>query len=296
MGSKIGFIGLGQMGSRMCKRLLFAGHSVSTYDLSRERVEQMGTLGAAMAANPKEASAEAEFIFLSLPDSAAVESAVLGAGGVVEGARAGAVVIDTTSAKPLSTRKVAAELKKIGVEMLDAPVSRGVRGAEMGTLSMMVGGATDLLERCKPVMSLLATDIYHVGGIGAGHILKMLNNFVSATCFLITTEAIALGTKAGLDPRVVNSVINSSSGQSYATEKRFPDLVFTNKLNSGFSIKLMQKDVAMALDLAQSLMVPTPIGAQTVQAYTQAMAEGLGERDNLHLVEKMEQLAGVKVR
>ena len=296
MGSKIGFIGLGQMGCRMCKRLLGAGHTVSAYDLSGERVEQTGKLGAAKAATAKEAAVGAEFIFLSLPDSAAIESAVLGAGGVVEGARAGAVVIDTTSAKPLSTRKVAAELKKIGVEMLDAPVSRGVRGAETGTLSMMVGGDPGVLERCKPILSVLATDIYYIGGIGAGHILKMLNNLVSATCFLITTEAIALGTKAGLDPRVVNSVINSSSGQSYATEKRFPDLVFKNNLNSGFSIKLMQKDVAMALDLAQSLLMPTPIGAGTVQAYTQAMAEGLGEKDNLYLVEKMEQLAGVKVR
>ena len=225
-----------------------------------------------------------------------MESAVLGPEGAIHGARQGAVLIDLTSAKPLSTRKIAAELEKIGVAMLDAPVSRGAQGAENGTLSMMVGGDAAVLERCKPFLAVLATDIYHVGGIGAGHILKMLNNLVSSTCFLITTEAIALGAKAGLDPHVINSVINGSSGMSYATDRRFPEQVFTNKLNSGFAIRLMQKDVAMAIELSQQLMVPKPIGANTVQVYTKAMAEGLADKDNMYLVEVIEELVGVKVR
>jgi 3-hydroxyisobutyrate dehydrogenase-like beta-hydroxyacid dehydrogenase len=280
----------------MCKRLLAAGHTVAAYDLSTERLEEMGKLGAFQAKSPKEVAEKADFILLSLPDSTAIERAVLGPEGIIHGVSKGAILIDTSSAQPLSTKKIAAELKRIGVEMLDAPVSRGVQGAESGTLSMMVGGDPGILKKCKPFLAALATDIYPVGGTGAGHILKMLNNFVSSTCYLITTEAIALGTKAGLDPRLINSVVNGSSGRSYATEKRFPEQVFTGKLNSGFSIRLMHKDVTMALELAQQLMVPTPIGAGTVQVYTRAMAEGLGEKDNMHLVEIMEQLAKVKVR
>jgi 2-hydroxymethylglutarate dehydrogenase len=292
---KIGFIGLGQMGSRMCRRLIASGHKITAYDLNIERLEEISKLGASRANCPKEVTEKSDFILLSLPDSAAVENAVFGSEGIINGGSKAKILIDTSSSQPLSTKKIAAELKNIGMEMLDAPVARGVQGAETGTLSMMVGGDSEILDQCKPFLSALATDIFHVGGTGNGHIMKLLNNFVSSTCYLITTEAIVLGTKAGLEPQLINSVLNASSGRSYATEKRFPDQVFSNKLTSGFSIRLMHKDVAMALDLAQQLMLPTPIGASTVQVYTRAMAEGLGEKDNIHLVEKMEQLAKVTV-
>lgn len=296
MNYKIGFIGLGQMGSRMCKRLLNEGNTVTAFDVNEKALDQMVQLGALKAQTPKEVASKSEFILASLPDSTVVESVVLGPDGIIHGAQAGSVFIDLSSSKPLSTKMIAQELKKIGVDMLDAPVSRGVKGAETGTLSMMVGGDAGILEKCRPILSVLASDIYHVGGIGAGHTLKMLNNLVSATCFLITAEAIILGTKAGLDPKVINEVLNASSARSYATEIRFPKHIFTNTFDSGFSIKLMHKDVSMALELAQQLMVPLPVGSSVVQSYTSAMSQGRGNDDNMYMVEIMENIAGVKVR
>ncbi|KYH31786.1 2-(hydroxymethyl)glutarate dehydrogenase [Moorella mulderi DSM 14980] len=295
MSYKIGFIGLGQMGGRMCKRLI-EGNDVIAFDVNKNRLKQVVDLGAKEAKSPKELAAYSDFILASLPDSNVVESVVFGQDGIIEGCQSGAVFIDLSSSRPASTQKIALELKKKNVSMLDAPVSRGVAAAEKGTLSMMVGGDAAVLEKCKPILQILATDIYHVGDIGAGHILKMLNNLVSSTCFIITAEALVLGAKAGLDPKLVNDVLNASSGRSYATEKRFPDYVFKNNLNSGFSIKLMHKDISMCLEFAQQMLVPLPVGSSVVQTYTTAMSQGRGDDDNLCMVEIMEKIVGVKVR
>jgi 2-hydroxy-3-oxopropionate reductase len=197
----VGFIGVGMMGTPMLRNLVEAGHNVVAYDIDPEAMRRAEEGGAEVASSLREIAETCDPVITILPRSDDVEEVVLGPGGILEHGREGQVLIDMTTAYPLSTKRIAGALSEKGMRMLDAPVSGGVTGAEKGTLSIMVGGDTDLFELCRPLLEAMGRNIFHMGGVGSGHTMKAVNNFLSACTVTATSEAMALATKAGLKPR-----------------------------------------------------------------------------------------------
>lgn len=287
----VGFIGLGRMGGPMAGRLLAAGFPLLAYDVNPAALAAAAARGATPAASPAAVAAGAGIIITMLPHAAAVEQAVLGPGGVAAGARPGALLLDMSSSSPALTRRLAAQLADQGVEMLDAPVSGGVRGAEAGTLAIMVGGSAAAFARAQPVLGALGQNIRHVGGPGAGHALKAINNLLSATHLWSACEALVIGTRAGLDPQVMMEVINASTGRSGSTEVKLPRWVIPRRFEAGFTTELMYKDICTALDLARDVQVPAVLSALVRELWGAAVARGDGARDHTAIIELVEALA-----
>jgi 3-hydroxyisobutyrate dehydrogenase len=268
----IGFVGLGRMGAPMVSRLIGAGYPVSGYDVSDEAGRLVAGLGADIVASVKDLGAGSSALILMLPDSAAV-GAVLSDPGLLETLRPGTLLIDMSSSEPLQTRALASQLGERGLRMIDAPVSGGVAGAEKGTLTVMVGAEVKELAEAKPVLEVLGR-VVHAGPVGSGHAVKALNNLMSATHLWITSEAIIAGQRFGLDPETMLSIVNASSGRSGSSENKWPNFILPETYNSGFGLRLMLKDMKIAVQLAEQSGVPSVLGAEAVALWSQA-AEGL---------------------
>ncbi|MEU9172882.1 NAD(P)-dependent oxidoreductase [Streptomyces sp. NPDC048420] len=265
----VAFIGLGNMGAPMSVRLVRAGYSVTAFDLSRDARAASAAAGAATAETAAEAARGADVVVLMLPGSPVVE-AVLGAPAVSVALAPGSTVVDMSSSDPLSTRSLAAALGSRGVTLVDAPVSGGVKGAENGKLTIMVGGAEDDVERLSPLLATMGT-ARRAGPVGAGHALKAINNLLSATHLLATAEGVLAGERFGLDPAVMVELINSSSGRSGSTDNKFPNFVLPGTYDSGFAMKLMVKDMRIAVDLAHQLGVESPLADRAVALWERAL-------------------------
>ncbi len=264
--SDIGFIGLGRMGAPMAARLVRAGHRVRGYDpvdAARAALADQGGVAVASAAE-----AAAEVVVLMLPDSDVVE-AVLFEAGLADALPAGALVIDMSSSAPTRTQDVARRLVDRGLVLVDAPVSGGVAGAVAGTLTIMLGGPDDAAARATAIVETLGA-VRHVGPVGAGHAVKALNNLLSATHLWATSEAILVGERFGLDPATMLEAINTSSGRSGSTQKKWPDFVLPGTFDSGFSLALMLKDMRIASDLAHQLGMPVELGDAAVRRWADA--------------------------
>ena len=235
---RIGFIGLGAMGKPMAANLLAAGYKVTVNDVVAAAVAEMAAKGAAEAATPKELAAVSDVVITMLPNAAIVEAVVCGEQGLLAGSRPGMTIIDMSSVTPQHTRKTAATAAKHGVEYMDAPVSGGVAGATAGSLTIMVGAETAVLEKCKPVLDVLGKKIYHVGPVGAGDAVKLVNNLLLGVNMAAVAEAMTLGVKAGIDPKVLYDVISVSSGRSYALEAKMPGFVLKGNFEPGFAVDL----------------------------------------------------------
>jgi 3-hydroxyisobutyrate dehydrogenase len=270
----VAFIGLGNMGMPMARRLLDAGHSVLGYDAAEPvRAAFADDDRAAVAESAPAAVAAASVVILMLPSSAIVEAVLLDE-GVLERIPAGATLIDMGSSEPLRTRALAERAGALGVELLDAPVSGGVRGALDGTLTIMVGGAQDSVERWRPMLEALGRRVLHVGETGAGHALKALNNLLSASHLLASVEAVKIGRAFGLDPQVMVDAINTSTGRSASTERKLPEFILNEQYGSGFTLRLMVKDVGIAVALGEGLGLH-PALAEQVLAMWQEAADAL---------------------
>jgi len=296
MKESIGFIGIGAMGYPMASNLLSSGYEVAAYDIRSEALEAIVERGAQSAASPKEVARACSIVITMLPDSTAVESVVLGKDGVIHAAKSGMLLVDMSSSYPSSTVTIHDALKAKGVLMLDAPVSGGVAGAQKGTLSIMVGGEAETLERCRSVLEALGEKIFHVGPIGAGHAMKALNNMVSAATVVATSEAMVLATKAGLSPDTALAVLNASTGRSWASEYKFPNFVLNGAFNSGFSTGLMYKDLDIATRLAREHRVPVFLASVVQQLYGVAVAQGGETKCHTAVINCLEDWAGVEVR
>lgn len=297
MNKKIGFIGLGNMGRPMAKRLIDAGFELLAYDIDQEALRAALDLGAHRASSLSDVATACDRILLSLPASPEVERVTVGGGGIIEAAEAGTVVIDTTTAHPLSTRKVAEALGRKNIEMLDAPVSGGPVGCEAGSLSMMVGGNKEIFEQCRPVLSAIAPkNLNYIGGIGTGHVMKLANNIVSMANRWAVGEGTVLATKAGLSPKKALEVISVSSGRSYHTAVGFPAYILTGKIDQGFTIGLACKDIDLAVELARDLGVPFFVGNKTQELYHNVLAMCGPEQDVNKIVTQMEDRVGVEAR
>jgi 3-hydroxyisobutyrate dehydrogenase len=242
------------MGRLMSANLEKAGHSVRSFDLN----------GSGNCRSAEEAARGSEVLITMVPDGKAVRKAVMAA---LPGIARGSIVIDMSSSDPAVTRELGALLKKKGIHMLDSPVSGAKAKAADGTLALMVGGDAALLERVRPVLAAMGTEIFHTGGLGSGHATKALNNYLGAAGTAAGMEALLIGEKFGLDPKTLIAVINASTGKNSTTERKIPQQVFTGAFASGFSHALMTKDVGIAEGLARSLKVETPYLKQTLKLW-----------------------------
>lgn len=271
-GARVGFIGLGNMGAPMSRRLVEAGYRVSGYDLSESARHTAGAHGVDEAPDLAAVAKGADMVVLMLPNSAVV-AAVLNDAALLDGLAEGALVVDMSSSEPVRTQELAARLGRSGVRMLDAPVSGGVAGAETGKLTIMVGGAAVDLEDARPCLERLGR-VVHAGPIGAGHAIKALNNLLSATHLWATSEAMIAGRRFGLDPEVMLAIFNASSGRSGSTDNKWPNFILPGTFNSGFGLRLMVKDMGIALGLAHQVGTPSPLGETALRLWQEA-AEGL---------------------
>lgn len=269
----IAFLGLGMMGRPMAARLAEAGFKLRVFDVSQKAVSDfVGSHPSALATASAKAAAEgADALITMLPDGKIVRQALLeGRDAAREGLQAGALVLDMSSSNPVDTQKLARDLAASGVALLDAPVSGGVRRAVDGSLAIMVGGSAADLERARPLLGAMGKTITLCGPAGAGHALKALNNFLSASGLVAMCEALVVGEAFGLDPGTMVDVFNSSTGKSNATEVKGRQFVVPHNFASGFSTRLMAKDLRTAGDVAQHLKLNVPMLQQAMGYWTAA--------------------------
>jgi 2-hydroxy-3-oxopropionate reductase len=291
----IGFIGLGIMGKPMAKNLLKAGHTLVVYDVVAAPVKELVEAGATAGTSPKDVASRNDLIITMLPNSPHVKKAVLGEGGVIEGARPGSVLVDMSSIAPLASREVAAELAKKGVEMLDAPVSGGEPKAIDGTLAIMVGGKEAIFERVKDVLLKMGASAVLCGDIGAGNVTKLANQIIVALNIAAMSEAFVLATKAGVDPeRVFNAIKGGLAGSTVLNAKA--PMVLVGNYKPGFRIELHIKDLQNALDTAHENGTPIPLTAQIMEIMQALKVDGKQSDDHGGIIQFYEKLAAVKVR
>lgn len=277
----VAFIGLGNMGAPMSRRLVDAGHHVVGFDPQQAARRSLDDAGGTTAESAAGAIEGASVVILMLSGSSVVE-AVLGDPAVLAALTPGTVVVDMSSSEPLSTRRLAEKFDGHGVPLVDAPVSGGVKGAESGRLTIMTGGAEPVLERVAPLLAPLGT-ARRAGDVGAGHALKAINNLLSAVHLLATAEGVAAGRRFGLDPEVMVSLINTSSGRSGSTDNKFPNFVLPETFDSGFGLSLMLKDMRIATRLAEDVGAPAILGDRAVELWARAGAELGADADHTEI-------------
>jgi len=293
---RIGFIGIGNMGTPMSINLLRAGYELTVYDIQKEAMEAPVRLGAEAAGSPEEAARTSDVVLTSLPTPEVLEEVVLGKNGVLEGAREGCTLVDTSTVSPSTIRKIWGEAEGKGVRVLEAPVSGGVMGAEAGTLTVMVGGDGPVFERCLEILQVIGKNIYHVGRIGSGNTVKLVNNLLSLVNVVTLSEGMVLGVKAGVDPEIIYNVVNVSSGRSYASEVKLPKFISRGNFEPGFALDLAYKDLGLALDLGREMGMPLHVTSVARQVYELARDRGIGRLDHTAVITLLEEAAQIEVR
>jgi len=277
---KIGFIGLGRMGNHMARHIAEGGHEVAAFDVRPEVVQEMAkTPNVRAATSVADAARDAEIVFTSLPGPKEVEEVVTGEGGLFSAMKQGSVYVDLSSNSPSLMRRLEGELKGQGVDMLDAPVSGGVTGAEAGTLSVMIGGDKAVFERVKPVLLNIGPDekLFHCGDIGSGDIVKLCNNISGISGAIMMAEVLTLGMKAGVDLKTLADVIGVSTGTTRWLTANFPRGVFKRNFAPAFAASLSAKDTRLAIELAHELGVPMDMGEVAHSEMQQVMEKGWGD-------------------
>jgi 3-hydroxyisobutyrate dehydrogenase len=289
IGTRLGAIGLGNMGGRMTRRLVEAGRDVAGFDPVPGRAAEVG---ARPGTDVGEIVDSADVILLSLPDSTVVERVMSGPDGIVGRSRAGQVIVDLSTSAPASTIRLGAQLAERGVQLVDAGISGGAAAADKGTLTLMVGGDAATIDALSPVFEPISSGVHHMGPLGAGHSTKLLNNFLNAVALSATAEVMVAGAKAGLDLHRLLDVLNSSSGVNFATLNRFPHIVDGDYLEGGLTGKLMTKDVVAYVEHLGELGVPSLNAAAPLAAFGLATQLGYGDLISNRVVDAIGDLAG----
>ena len=264
MGEHIGFIGLGRMGGHMAGRLIDAGHTLTVFDVSAPALAALEARGAKRAASPGDVADACETVFASLPSPAIVRETALGATGVINGSSIKTFIDLSTTGQQVSG-VVAEVLARKGIASLDAPVSGGVKGAREGTLAVMVGGPKASFDALQPILSNFGKLFFMGETPGSGQTMKLVNNLLAACSIAITSEGMAMGSKAGLDPKLMIDVLNVSSGRSSATQDKWPRSVLPRSFDFGFATGLCFKDVRLCLEEAEAMGVPMVVGSAVRQ-------------------------------
>jgi 2-hydroxy-3-oxopropionate reductase len=290
MMEKIGFIGLGIMGKPMSRNLIKAGYSLTVYDINGSAVEEVVQSGATAAKSSKAVAGASDIVITMLPDSPEVEAAILGSDGVFEGARAGALLADMSTIAPATSRRIAEEGRKRGIRVLDAPVSGGDKGAIAGTLSIMVGGDAGDFEAARKLFEAIGKTITHCGPHGAGQIVKACNQIVVALTIEAVSEALVLGSKAGVKPEIILQVLGGGLAQNRVMEMRGPNFL-QHQFAPGFKIRLHRKDLAIVMQAAREYGAVLPVSALVDQFFTNMVNSGKGDLDHSALLTLIEELS-----
>ena len=286
---RIGFVGLGNMGGRMARRIVDAGVPVVGFDL---RADNIIDAGARALPSPGAVISESDIVLLSLPDSRVVEAVVFGDDGLMAAAREGTIVVDLSTSSPDSTRRIGGELAAKRVSFLDAGISGGAAAAQSGTLTLMVGGDERSLDRVRGTLDLFSSNIFYCGPSGSGHTVKILNNFLNAVSLSATAEMMVAAKKAGLDLSMVLDVVNVSSGVNFATQHRFPKIIHGDYLEGGLTNTLMLKDVTLYLEMVGQLGVPSLNAGGPVATFGLARALGYADEISNTVVDAIGDIAG----
>ena len=291
---EIGFIGLGNMGQPMARRLIEAGHKLIVYDTRNDAVAPLVALGAQLASSPADVADRVETVMASLPSLQISEKVATGEGGVIQGKRIKRFIDLSTTGSSVAA-KIAAALAKKNIVQIDSPVSGGVGGANKGTLAVMVSGPKNEIEIVKDALAVFGK-VFIIGEKpGMAQTMKLANNFLSATAMAATSEAVAMGVKAGLDPAVMIDVINAGSGRTTASDGKFPQAILPRTFNYGFATALMLKDVRLCVDEAQGLDVPNSVMSTVLDQWETTNTEYGGDSDFTAIVKMIEKRAGVTV-
>ena len=296
MKKRIGFIGLGVMGKPMGKNLLKAGYTLRVHDILKEPVRELVALGAKEAQSAGEVGENSDVVITMLPSSREVKEVYLNEDGVLKGIKEGCIIVDMSTIEPMVSQEIAAIALKKKVEMLDAPVSGGQVGAMEGTLTIMAGGKEEIFNQCQEIFEALGKNIYYCGPIGSGEISKIINNMVLAICMQATCEGMVLGTKAGVQPKILFEIMSKSSAQNWALNTYMPKKAFKGDFEPGFMVDLMYKDLGLAQNLASIFSVPILMGATCRQVFELARATGKGRKDFSAILTLLEETTGVKAR
>jgi 3-hydroxyisobutyrate dehydrogenase len=271
---RIGFIGLGVMGMPMAHHLASAGYSLTVRDIDAGVLGRLQkTLpGVAVAASAKAVAAASDIVITMLPSGREVRDAVFGEEGLLQGFDRGDLLLDTSSSEPWYTKEVAAGLSAAGVAMVDAPVSGAEAGAIAAELVFMVGGEAAAVRRVRPLLEVLGKKIFHLGPVGAGHVMKSINNLITSVTFLATAEGLVIGKGYGLDPKVMNDVLNESTGMSWISRNHIPQRILSRRFDDPFKFDLMVKDVNIALSVAHDLQLKLPLSAEVQKLWQRTQA------------------------
>jgi 2-hydroxy-3-oxopropionate reductase len=291
---KIGYIGLGLMGKSIARNLLKAGYPLVVHNRSRAAVDELTAQGAQAADSPAETASRVDVVFTNLPDTPDVEQVVLGKQGILEGAHPGLIYIDNSTIQPAAARRLAAELAQRGVHALDAPVSGGDIGARNATLTIMVGGDAQALDRVMPVFQAMGKTVTHVGEAGAGQVAKAANQIMVAAQMTAMGELLVFSKKAGVDPRKVVEAIKAGAAQCWTLDVKPPRL-FEGNRQPGFKARMQLKDLRIVLETAREYGVPVSAAAENTRLFQQMVDDGMGDLDNSAVVGVIEKLAGVEI-
>ncbi|WP_077624213.1 NAD(P)-dependent oxidoreductase [Sediminibacillus massiliensis] len=292
---KIGFIGLGTMGLPMAGHLLKNDYEVIVYNRTRNKAESLQKQGAANASSPKEAAEKSDVVFTMLTADQAVEEVILGEEGIIKGAHAGLIVVDSSTISPNTSKKVADNLLNEGIEMLDAPVTGSEPQAIEGILTFMVGGKKEIFEKCEPLFYAMGKQAYYMGENGAGSYTKLANNTMGAINLLSFSEAITMATKSGVDPELFIKVVSGGGARSGMMDNKGPK-VLNRDFSPHFMTDLIYKDLGLAADVAKDLELPTPVLSLVKEMFQMARAKGFGAEDMSAVIKCYEELAGVEVK
>jgi 3-hydroxyisobutyrate dehydrogenase-like beta-hydroxyacid dehydrogenase len=295
MAGKVGFIGLGAMGGPMALNLARAGFSLVVNDIDKAKTEPLKAKGAAVAASAEAVAAAVERTIVIVETTEQAETVIIGAHGIIRGARPGHVVACMSTIDPFAAQTIADRLAAVDITMVDAPVSGGTGRAQSGELSVIVGGAAEVVAKCRDLFEVMGSQTFHVGPLGSGLAMKLVNNMLVQVNTVAVAEALVLGVKAGLDPQTIYEVVRVSTGASAAWELRVPRIL-KRDFAPGGTIDISYKDQELETAFAKRLGVPVLLANVTQQVYQMARAQGLNKQDGGAVVKIFEALAGVTVK
>jgi 3-hydroxyisobutyrate dehydrogenase len=279
----VGVIGLGNMGRGMAQCARRGGFRVLGFDAAPGVADKLAADGIEPRASIEAIAGEADVLILSLPTSAIVEDVVLGKGGVLASAKPGLIVVDTTTADPHSTKKVAAALAECGIGFVDGPVSGGPKGAATATMTMVLGGSAEDVAAVEPVLAAISAKRVHVGPVGAGHVTKIINNMLTGVHLLAASEAVRAAEANGVDPEKLVEALNGGSGRNSATLTNYPTWIFNETFDSGFTMKLMRKDVRLAMALLDHAHATAPIAREAGRLWAASEAS-IGDAEDFNRI------------
>jgi 3-hydroxyisobutyrate dehydrogenase len=294
---RIGFIGIGVMGAPMSGHLAKAGYTLTIYDINRIAAENVASMyeGVEVADNPKAVAERSDIVVTMLPSGKYVQVVTLGKSGLIEGLEAGSLLLDTSSSEPWLTVETAKALAEKGIDMVDAPVSGALEGAQSATLVFMVGGADGPVRRVRPLLEIMGEKIFHLGPLSAGHTMKCVNNIITSMIFMATAEGLTIGKHFGLDPEVMTDVLNVSTGMSWISQTQIKRRVINRKFDDPFKLELMVKDIGIAMELANSKGLPLPLSALGHHLWEAAGRYAEKGSSISHMVKWIEHMTGVEI-